>query len=87
MKQQKPGEKIWIKGPVGLGLGLTKKSFGNFVGFSAGTGINAFLDLLHFFAHKKICKTYGNDLYSDDEIEFYNRTLNDFNLVRDNSTD
>ena len=35
-----------IKGPMGKGLGLTEYSEGNYVAFTAGTGILPFMDLV-----------------------------------------
>lgn len=35
-----------IKGPMGRGLGLTNKSVGHHIAFSAGTGIFVYIDLI-----------------------------------------
>ena len=44
--QEKDGCEFTIKGPMGRGLGLTKKSKGTHFAFAAGTGVLVYIDLV-----------------------------------------
>mmetsp|Transcript_26244 Transcript_26244/g.23111 ORF Transcript_26244/g.23111 Transcript_26244/m.23111 type:complete len:94 (-) Transcript_26244:448-729(-) len=77
----KPNDRMFIRGPIGIGLGLTEKSFGKHAGFANGTGVLSFLDLVAFLSHQKIAEAFGRELYSEEEVEFYKNALKDFHLT------
>jgi len=65
------GTEMYLEGPMGLGLGLTDYTEGNYVIFAAGTGILPFLDLIYFLYKKEMMIKKYEKVQANSEHELF----------------